>query len=66
MSVSIPALINNRIVVRKSRHGATQHRYLGAYYAVDQRTDDVGRKGIDLETLARELRVLKAWEELAE
>jgi hypothetical protein len=50
----------------KASRGEPARLDVGAFYVVDHRTNAIQQRDVDLEALARELGVLKPWEEVRE
>lgn len=55
---------NERLLA--SREGSRSFQDLGRFYVVDTRVNGVVEKDVDLETRARKLDALAAWERLAD
>ncbi len=52
--------------LKKCRADSRWYSDLGAYYIVDEDHNTIVRSHVDLETLARELKVIEAWEAIVE
>jgi hypothetical protein len=67
---AILARINRKLakdqeVLRKCRRDNRSYHQLGDYYRIDVRCNGVVEMDVPLETIAKDLEVLKPWEEIA-
>jgi len=53
-------------VLKSNRRSATLTDKLGEYYVLDLRKREVAERDVNLVSLARKLRAIEAWEELAD
>jgi hypothetical protein len=58
------ALAKEDEVVKKSRADSRMEMQYGTYYSVNQRTNNIANGNIDIESMGRELGVLKEYEAL--
>jgi hypothetical protein len=60
------ALRKDGQAIRKNRSSTTDNiGGLGAYYVVDEQRGSIAATHVEIEALAREIGVMKSWEELA-
>lgn len=66
LAARIDRRLNKRSeTLRKCQRSSRWYRDLGKYYIADMSAGAITRRHIDLESLAREEDVLRAWEELS-